>query len=770
VFTRLGYTIIRYRRLVLVGALGMLVLSVLIGGTVADRLSEGGFDDPGSDSVRARAELEERFQEGPTDLVVLVTVIDPEATVESPDVVAAGVELTREIEAVEGTADVVSYWTVSDDTLRSQAGDHGLVLIRVPGAADDAARRTVIDELVATYATHDRGPIQVSIGGREAVFARMGDVIENDLKLAEAIAIPLTFVVLVVIFGGIVAAGLPVGVGLFAALGTFVVLRVAESFTDVSIFALNLVTALGLGLAIDYSLLVVSRYREERRRHDDDRAALVRTVETAGRTIAFSALTVAISLGALLVFPLTFLRSFAYAGIGVVAFAMVASVVVLPAALAALGPRIDAWAVYERKIGRHAANPWRRIGEQMTRRPWPIILLTIPLLAITALPFLGVDWGEADDRALAPDDPVRAVSDVLRAEFGSAEANAFPVVAVDPAPAASITPYAIALSQLPGVARVDAATGSFTNGAAISPAGPGTARFEADDAAWFRVVPSVEPISAEGEALVTTVRALDSPFAHTWVGGGTAALVDTKGAIIDRAWLAAAWIIGATFLLLFAMFRSVLVPIKAIVLNMLSLGATFGLMVWIFQEGNGADLLGITATGQTDITTPILMFCIAFGLSMDYEVFLLARMKESFDRTGNNDAAVIEGLAGTGRLVTNAAVLLSITFVSFGLTANVSTITLFGLGLAVAVLVDAFVVRVTLVPALMAVTGRANWWAPRVFRPGRHRRVGPHRPTIDLRTETGPAIDLRPEIDLRDQPVAADPIDSTAPTTDRPTP
>ena len=752
-FSRLGSAIIRYRRLVLVGAFVVLVASVLVGGSVAERLDEGGFDDPSSDSVRARAELQERFGQGATDLVVLVTATGDDPSVDDPAVVAAGVELTREIAAVDGTDDVVSYWTVSDESLRSDSGDRGLVLIRVPTITDDADRRAVVEALVETYAEIDLGVATAEIGGREAVFDRMGAVAEEDLKVAEAIAIPLTFVVLVVIFGGLVAASLPVGVGLFAALGAFVVLRVVDSMTDVSIFALNLVTALGLGLAIDYSLLVVSRYREELARTDDHHDALLRTIETAGRTITFSGVTVAISLGALLVFPLTFLRSFAYAGVGVVAFAMVASIVVLPAALAALGPRIDRWTVYRRRVGRHAVNPWGRIARAMADRPMLIIAIVIPLLLLTAVPFLGVEWGEADDRALAPDDPVRAVSDVLRAEFSSAEANAFPVVTLDADPQAGITPYAIALSQLDGVTRVDTATGSFASGASIVPADESHAGFGADDAVWFRVVPSIEPISAEGEALIAATRALDSPFAETFVGGGTAAMVDTKAAIVDRAWIAAVWIMVATFVLLFAMFRSVLVPLKAIALNILSLGATFGLIVWVFQDGNGADLLGITATGQTDITTPILMFCIAFGLSMDYEVFLLARIKERYDRTGDNREAVIAGIGSTGRLITRAAVLLSITFLSFAATANVSTITLFGLGLAVAILVDAFIVRLTLVPALMVVAGDRNWWAPRALQSGRHRRSG-SPDAIDLRDE----IDLRGEVDLRE------PADDSAPT------
>lgn len=745
-FNRLADLVLARPRAVMFGAVIALVVSVVIGGGVLDRLVEGGFVPPGSDADIARQELEDRFDTGFTDAVLLVDTGD--GSVNDPDVVAAAVALTREIAAIEGTDDVVSYWSTGDTSLRSVGGDLGLVLIRFPGADTDPARRAAIDHVAETYDGVSLDAIDLEFGGRQAVFAQMGERIESDLAVAEAIAIPVTFIVLVVIFGGIVAASLPVGVGVLAALGTFLVLRVVSTFTDVSIFALNLVTALGLGLAIDYSLLVVARYREERERPGiDDREAVRRTVITSGRTITFSAIVVSISLAALLLFPLTFLRSFAYAGVGVVLLAMIVSVVVLPAALTLLGPRIDRWTVYRRRAPRHAANPWRENANRMTQRPLLVTALVVPLLVLTAVPFLGVEWGEADDRALPADDPVRAVSDVLRAEFSTAESNAFPVVALGSNDTATTTAFAITLSQEEGVSRVDTATGSFVRGAAVSPPGPAGERFRAPDAVWFNVVPSVEPISAEGEDLIARVRRLDPPFDTVVVGGATAELVDIKSAITSRIVPAALVIAAATFLLLFVMFESVLVPIKAIVLNLLSLGATFGLMVWIFQDGNGADLLGFTATGQTDITTPILMFCIAFGLSMDYEVFLLARMKEEWDRTGDNHEAIVSGLGSTGRLVSNAAILLSITFLSFAVTASVSTIMLFGLGLAVAVLVDAFVVRITLVPALMTLAGQRNWWAPAWTHP-MLRRAPSHAAldeTIDLRDE----IDLRDDIDLR---------------------
>ncbi len=761
-FTKLGRFTVRRRGIVLLATLATLALSGVVGGGVADRLSRGGFDAPGSDSVRASTELDQRFDTGFADLVILATVADEFGTVDHPDAVIAGRQLTNEIAGIDGTDDVVSYWSTGDPAMRSIDGRRAVMLLRLPGDQSGTQRDLLVSDLLDTYRFTERGPLTVELAGREAVFEQMSTVIEDDLALAEAIAIPAIFILLVLVFGGVVAALLPVGVGVMAAFSTFLVLYLVSATTDVSIFALNLVTALGLGLAIDYSLFIVSRFREERQGGLGVDEAVIRTVETAGRTVAFSALTVAVSLAALLVFPLFFLRSFAYAGVGVVVLAMTTSVVALPALLSLLGDRVNRWAILGYRERRHAVNRWRELGQTMTARPWPVIVMSVVLLVAVAIPFLGVKWGEGDQRVLPADDPVREVTEVLASEFSSTEGNAFPIVAVGNIEPSAITGLAIRISALDGVSRVDAATGSFAGGVNLVASDDDSTRFEAPDASWLNVVPDLEPISAEAEQLIAEIRALDTTFDEVLVGGGTAALVDTKEAIFDRVWIAALLIVAATFVLLFLMFNSILVPIKAIVLNTLSLGATFGMMVWIFQDGHGADLLGFTPTGFTDITTPILMFCIAFGLSMDYEVFLLSRMKEEYDRTGDNDRAVVEGLAKTGKLVTAAAVLLSITFLAFA-TSGVSTIKLFGLGLAVAVLVDAFIVRVTLVPALMTVAGRWNWWAPAPLRRV-HTRFGisEQAPPFDEAE-----IDLREIIDLSAAEAIAEPA---AEETTRPVP
>ena len=735
-FTRLGLLVVRRRRTVLVTTLLGLVVAIVLGGGVFGELTNGGFDDPESESTRAIATLDEEFDTGSADLVAIVTAIDGD--VDAPDVIAAGRALTEEFAAIDGTDDVASYWSLgSPAPLRSIEGDRALVLMRFPGAEEDPERVETIETILDEYSGLERDGIVVELAGVEPVFAAIGETIKGDLVRAELIAVPLTLLLLLIVFGGVVAAGLPVLVGAVSVFGAFMVLWTVTQFTNVSIFSINLVTALGLGLAIDYSLFIVSRFREERAHGRSVEDAVIRTVETAGRTVAFSAVTVAISLSALLIFPLYFLRSFAYGGIGVVLVAMVISVVALPALLAVLGTRVDSLTLFRRRAGDAGHGFWHRLATGVMRRPGAVAIAGVTFLVALGLPFLNVEWGVPDDRVLPESTEVRQQSDILRDEFDSSEADAFAIVALGGVDDTSIAGYAGAVSMIDGVARVDSAVGRFVDGAVVL-VDPALDQFSSaastsGDATWLNVVPAVEPISVEAERLVAEIRSIDSPFDETLVGGASAALVDSKSAIFSLVPYAAGIIVVATFVLLFLMFGSLLVPVKAIVLNALSLTATFGLMIWVFQEGNGADLLGFTPTGLTDISMPILMFCVAFGLSMDYEVFLLSRIKEEYDRTGDNDLAVAIGLEKTGRLVTAAALLLSITFFAFA-TSGVTFIKLFGLGLAVAVLVDAFIVRSTLVPALMKLAGDWNWWAP-----ARLRRLHEHIGISEAPPEERPA-------------------------------
>jgi putative drug exporter of the RND superfamily len=711
---RLAQFTVRRRRRVLLVSLVLFALAGVFGGGVAGHLSSGGFEDPGAESTRAGKVVDQVFHAGEPNLVLLVTA--KVGSVDDPATAAAGQALTGELAATAGIDQASSYWTLgSVPPLRSGDGRQALVLARIGGDEDTVDAR--IHEL-SPGLTRQTDLLDVRVGGFAEVFRQVGESVENDLAKAESVAIPLTLLLLVVVFGSVVAAGLPVGVGVLTIIGTFLVLRVIAELTQVSIFALNLTTGMGLGLAIDYSLFVVSRYREELRRGLEPPAAIVRTVSTAGRTVVFSAATVAASLAAMLVFPMAFLRSFAYAGIAVVALAAVVSVVVLPALLAVIGHRIDKWSVFHRRPKDVGEGFWHRLAMTVMRRPVVIGGSVVALLLVLGLPFLHVQLGLPDDRVLPASASSRQVQDEIRANFTSNEAGAVQVVAVGlgtgGGQADAAADYARDLSRLQGAARVDALAGSYIGGQLVAPPNEASGRFASSGGTWFSVVPSVEPLSAAGERLVGDVRSLAAPF-DVQVAGPSAELVDAKASILGRLPLAGGIIALVTFVVLFLMFGSVLVPIKAVVLNLLSLSATFGAMVWIFQDGHLAELLNFTPTGDIAISTPILMFCIAFGLSMDYEVFLLSRIKEEYDRTGDNTQAVAVGLERTGRIVTAAAALLAIVFVAMG-TSSVSFIKLFGIGLTMAVLMDATLIRAALVPAFMRLAGEANWWAPAPLR------------------------------------------------------
>ncbi len=709
--------IVARRRIVLVVAIVLAALAGAFGGSVAKNLSNGGFDDPTSESSAAKELIETQFGAGSPNLVLLVTAKD--GSVDSPASVAAGQALTRELERESGVSGTASYWSLQAPPLKSNNGAEALVLARITGNEDTVRER--IEEISPRFTR--AGPdaaLSVEVTGQAEVFRQVGSTIEADLKRAETIALPITLILLVLIFGGLIAASLPLFVGGLTVLGTFAVLQVINSFTDVSIFALNLTTALGLGLAIDYALFMVSRYREELQAGWPVADAVVRTMRTAGRTVVFSAATVAISLSSLLVFNQAFLRSFAYAGVAVAAIAALSSVVVLPALLAVLGHRVDSLSFRKQRpvsVGEASDGFWHRLAMAVMRRPGRVAVGASLALLLLGAPFLHVNLSLSDHRVLPESATARTALDRIARDFGSRENGAAEVIipSVDPlARAADIETYAASLSKVRDVARVDGAAGSWVAGKKVASANPASARFVAASSTWLSVVPNVEPVSDAGATMVKAIRAVDAPF-DTKVGGPSAELVDSKSSLFARLPLAGGIIAVVTFILLFLMFGGLLVPLKALLLNILSLSATFGAMVWIFQEGHLSGVLDFTATGTLDATTPILMFCIAFGLSMDYEVFLLSRIKEEHDRTGDNTKSVALGLERTGRIVTAAALLIAIVFVAFA-TSGISFIKLFGLGLALAVLIDAFVIRATLVPAFMRLAGEANWWAPAPLR------------------------------------------------------
>ncbi|MEU6168957.1 MMPL family transporter [Streptomyces tanashiensis] len=680
-------------RLTLLVALVLTALAVLAGGGVADRMGSGGWEDPAAESTYATEALERQFPGSQPNVLLLVDA--GAAGVDAPAVAAEARRLAERLDAEPGVDGVGSYWSTGSPALRSEDGRQAVIAARIAGEEKDAA--AVLDRIAPTY-RGAHGPVEVSLGGGLAVRHEMQTVIQEDLLRAELIALPLTLVLLVMVFGSAVAALLPLGVGIVAILGTNAVLRGITEFTDVSVFAQNLTTALGLGLAIDYALFVVRRYREELAAGADTYTAVRTTLRTAGRTVLFSALTVAVSLAAMLVFPQYFLRSFAYAGIAVVLLAATAALTLLPAALVLLGDRVNALDL--RRLLRRGRAPrkdtsgagWGRAAALVMRRAPVFAIVTTAGLVLLGLPFLGVEFGTADDRQLPVTASSRVVQDQLRDGFPGNPGGGITVLAEGTATPAQYADFRERISALDGVGRAE---------------GPVTA---GGGSAYFTVVPEGETVGAGAQRVVGELRAAEAPFA-TSVTGPAAVLVDSKDAIADRLPWAAGIIVLVTLLLVFLLTGSVVVPVQAVLLNALSLTAMFGAVVWVFQEGHLAGLLGFTSTGDIETTLPVLMFCVAFGLSMDYGVFLLSRIKEEYDATGDHEHSVRFGLRHTGGLITAAAVILAVVMVAIG-TSRVTNTKMLGLGVALAVLMDAMVVRSLLVPSVMKLTGRLTWWAP----------------------------------------------------------
>ncbi|HTQ19146.1 MMPL family transporter [Mycobacterium sp.] len=720
-------------RRIVAAAFVIIVGAGVFGLSVFDVLSAGGYQDPSAQSSRAQRVLAEKFDYGDQEMVVAVT---SPAGVQSEAARTVATDLVAQLKASPDVTRVSSAWTVPPSAaagLISKDGKTGLIIAGIRGGETGAQKKAaaLVKKLV-----HDRDGVSMKAGGEALTYAQINKQSEKDLLVMESIAFPLSFVVLVWVFGGMFAAAMPMAVGGFAIVCTLAMLRAITLATDVSIFALNLTVAMGLALAIDYTLLIISRYRDERADGRNRDQALVRTMCTAGRTVLFSATTVALSMVTMVLFPMYFLKSFAYAGVAVVALAAVAAVVITPAVIVLLGDRLDSLNVrrlIRRLLGRPepVSRPIEesflyRSTEAVMRRPIPIGVAVIALLLVLGAPFLGANWGFSDDRVLPVSASARQVGDLMRSDFAvNADGNVTVVIpdATGLAPG-EIDRYAARLSQVPDVLSVSAPGGTFVNG---SPAGPPSAPTDVRNGSAFLTVASAARLfSGASETQLDRLQAVAGPGGRDVQLTGRAAINrDSAGAVKSRLPLVLSIIAVITFALLFLLTGSVVLPVKALVLNVLSLTAAFGALVWIFQDGHlGA--LGTTANGTLMVHMPVLLFCIAFGLSMDYEVFLVSRIREHWlasDRTPEaNDEAVAQGLARSGRVVTAAALLMAISFAAL-IAARVSFMRMFGLGLTLAVLVDATLVRMLLLPAFMRLMGRANWWAPKALA-RLHERVG----------------------------------------------
>jgi trehalose monomycolate/heme transporter len=696
-FQTWGRIVYRRRWLMLAIATIGIVGFVLWGTGVFGALQKaGGFNAPGSQSQQETSLAAKTFGRDSGDVVVLYS--SKHGKVGDPAFKSA---VTRTLAALPSSevSSTATYWSTRSSDFVNKAGNETYAVIELAGH-NDAARITSYEAISGKLSAPG---LSTQIGGFTPTEKAINDEVTSDIGRAEGLSMPILLILLLFIFGGLVAASLPMAVGGIAILGSFTALRLITLATPVSIYSINITTILGLGLAIDYGLFVVGRFREELRKAESTEAALARTMATAGRTVAVSGVTVSVALASLMLFPETFLRSMGYGGVATVIVDMLAALTVLPALLAVLGPKVNAL-----RVRRPAANSqidessggWYRLAGSVMRRPVAYAATIIVVLLALGAPFLHVVWGGTDARVLPATAQPRVVAQALSHDFaGNPTAPIESLVsfsgpiAGSQARGAELATYTRDLAKVPGV------TGAQVTGVR-------------DNVARIDVRYNADPMSVAARDIVTQARAVAPPAgAHAVIGGQSAQLADELSSLSSTLPPMALVMALATFVLLFLAFGSIVLPLKAIVMNVLSLSATFGVIVWIFQWGHLSGLLQFTPTGTIDPSMPILMLAILFGLSMDYEVFLLSRIRERYDVTGDNTAAVASGLQRTGGVITSAALLLVIVVGAFS-ASGITFIKLMGVGMIVALIVDATIVRVLLVPATMRLLGRANWYAP----------------------------------------------------------
>ncbi|MEV0393854.1 MMPL family transporter [Polymorphospora rubra] len=681
---RLRWTVLAVVAVVVVGS-GVWGLGVF------NQLTEGGYIDPGSESAKAAAAVEAALGPQGGDVVAIYT---PESgTVDDPGLAQ---QVTARLDALPDSAvlDVSSYWQTGAPQLATPDKTSALAVITLVGDDENAkleSYRAIKDELAVGGAQTQiagSGPLQDSTSNRS----------KTDLTRAELVSLPIVLVLLVLIFGSLVAASLPVLVGGLAVLGSLGVLHAVALTTEVNSFAVNVASLLGLGMAIDYGLFMVGRFREELAAGRSPEVAVRHTVATAGRTVMFSATLLIIALAGLLLFPQGFLKSLSYGGMTAVALAAVVSLTLLPALLGILGPRVDRLAVrLPRRRATADGGGWARLAAVVMRRP---ILVAAPILAVLvllALPIGQVRFGEVDERVLPASDPARQAIETLKTEFPVMSGNGVQVVLRGPDGAA---PDQAAAQAFAG--RVGAVEGVE----AVNPGGAG-----GDLVVLTATLADRDPLSDAARDTVADIRALTPPAGtDLLVGGTTARNVDSLDATIAKLPLMAGLLAGATFVLMFLAFGSILLPIKAILMSVLSLSATFGILVWLFQEGHGEGWLRVTPA-PLEVGIVVLMAAVVFGLSTDYEVFLLSRMVEARAKGVSTVEAVTTGLVRTGRVISAAALLLVVVTGAFAF-ATVAMMRFIGVGMIIALVLDATVVRMLLVPAVMRLLGDAVWWAP----------------------------------------------------------
>ena len=693
-FESLGRFINRRSKSVLAFFVAGIILAGFFGFQAFSRFDSGGYSDPNSDSAKAQKMLLEKFDVKEPSLVFAVG--SKVKSIDDVSVAKSATELEKELKKEAAVEEVFSYWSAGQAPfLKSEDGKSGLIFVYF--ATTDF---TESDKLGGEFQEKYDGTyedLEVYISG-QAVFANaINGRIQDDLKIAEAIAIPLTFLLLLIIFGAMVASAMPLVIGITSIIGTFFVMYLLTYVTDVSVFVLNLTTGLGLGLGIDYALLMVNRFREELARGVRKDKAIVNTMRTAGKTVFYSGLTVVVTLLSLTFFPLNFLKSMGYAGASVVALAVLGALIPLPAIMSLLGKNINKGRIRKNAFANIEKGRWSKFARFVMKKPVTILVLTSAVLLVFISQITNVKFGQVDTDVLPKSDRAYISSEFIAQEFPGEEGS--PIEFVFPNGSnklPEIKQYLNLVGQTKEITRVGEpqVSGDFVKA---------------------EVIQSIKPRTPEGEKLIQTLRDLPAPV-EVLIGGQAADYADTQAAIKDNLILVIAWIMITIFVLLFAFTGSILLPIKAVFLNFVSLAATIGALTWVFIDGNLKSVIGdFNVNGTIDTNMLVLVSVVAFGLSMDYEVFLLSRIKEEHDAGKSNVDAVALGLQKSARIITAAALILAIVFAAF-LTSGVTSIKLFGFGVAFAILIDATLIRALLVPALMRLFGEYNWWAPKALK------------------------------------------------------
>jgi RND superfamily putative drug exporter len=690
-YSLLGRAVITARWFIVAGIAAVFAIGATWGLGVFDEFTDGGYVSTDAQSVRDAEAIEEEF--GSTGAEVVVLYESDSMTVDDPAYAAAVQGAVADIAAIDEVENVVSYYDTQLPTFVSEDRHATYAAVSLAGSSDEA-RAQVFEEIEADLRdAGDTGDLDVSLGGGAAIFADLNEQVQHDLEIAEMISMPILLLIMIVVFGALVAASLPLLIGGMSILGGFAITRVITEFTDVSVFAANVITIIGLGMSIDYSLFILRRFREELGAGRDKRRAVLNTVATAGRTVMVSGVIIVLSMVGLLLVDVPFLHGIAYGVMSAVGVAMLSALVALPAILYLLGHRVDKGRLPWRrnKSPKTDTGFWHGLAAGVMRRPILVLLPVLAFMALLASPILGLQFGGVDERDMPKDAESRIVTETIAADFPGGDDEKFQVmVAGDQAAVAEATDALLAIGDVEDV----------------RPAAEPTA-----DATLLEVLYDFDPFSAEARELIQDARAIDVPGAELYITGGASDRVDMLDAIGEGLPYMLGYIVIVTMIVLFLAFGSIVLPIKAVLMNAVSLGAALGVVVWIFGDGNLSGLLDFTPSGYIDPSNLLLMIALLFALATDYEVFLLSRVREEWDQGADNRSAVLRGMQSTGSIITAAALILIVVVGAFAFS-GITFMKMIGLGMAIAIFLDATVVRMLLVPSTMRLLGRANWWVP----------------------------------------------------------